>query len=219
MSYFRAPKQRNIYDYFNQIRDIESKVIPNNIPDKQYLAYMQNRLIFDPLFDRNVNISVTVENVTDSATDIIVNPGYVIMDYILIHQTQPVTLTVDKSFVVDNNYIIIVFATYQFNLEEPVESPVDYQLGLVLFDTNTNDLVSTTDYSDQAYDLYMNSQNKLHLKFLHLTYDSETNTYNDDDSISEITFSNGDTISTVPNPDNNLILSYDNLSWNFGYYN
>ena len=220
MSYFKAPKQKNIYDYFNQINDIKTKAIPNNISDQQYLAYLQNYLIFRPLFEKNVNLSVVVSNLSQSPTDIVVNPGYVIMDYVLIHQDQPVTLTVDKSFVVDNDYVVIVFATYHFNLEEPNDSAVNYQLGLVLFNQNTQELVPQSEYQDQAYDLFINSQNKLYLKFIHLTYYPDNDEYVDDDTICQLTFSDNTTISTIPDANNNLILFCSgNIAWNFGYYN
>jgi len=218
MSYFKAPKQRNIYDYFNQINDIKTKVIPNNISVQQYLAYLQNYLIFRPLFEKNVNLSVVVSNISQSSTDIVVNPGYVLMDYVLIHQVQPVTLTVDKSFVVDNDYVVIVFATYHFNLEEPSDPAVNYQLGLVLFNQNTQALVPQSEYQDQAYDVFINSQNKLYLKFIHLTYYPDDNKYVDDDTIHYLTFSDNAIISTIPDVNNNLILSHGNISWNFDYY-
>ena len=221
MSFFKSPKQKNIYDYFNQIQDIQSQVIPNNVSENQYLAYLQNYLIFRPLFDRNVNLSVSISNDSTSRYDIIINPGYVLMDYALIQQTQSVTLTVDKQFAVDNDYVVIVFASYSFPLNQPVNQNNNYQLGLVLFDQDTQDIVPTDIYSDQAYNLFVDSTNKLYFKFFKFSY--EQNQYIDaNPPLTSLTFSNGTTISSLPDPDKNILSSFvtfsDDFAWDFGNY-
>lgn len=222
MTFFKAPRQKNIYDYFNQIQDIKNEAIPNNVSDKQCLAYLENYLLFRPLFDRNVNLSVSVANDSTSRYDIIINPGFLLIDYSLIEHKRPAIVTVDKQFVADNDYVVIVFASYSFPLNQPVNQSNSYQVGVVLFDQNSQDLVPTTVYPDQAHSLFIDSANKLYLRFLKFIYINNQYIDPNNPPLTSLTFSNGTTISTTPDPDKNILSSFINFPndfrWDFGNY-
>lgn len=214
--FFVTPKQNNIYDYLNQIKLINSKFHPNNIPNRQYLAYLQNTLQFKPLFYKNVNLSVEVVNERDSRYDIKVKRGYFIMDYILIEQKQDVTLTVDKQFLIDNNYYVIIFASYHYPIDTPVTSTSDYQLGLAVYNPNAHNLVSTSQYSDQAYNLFVDSPNILAFRIF--KFDLDNNQYIET-MIPSINI-NEDIITCIPSYENNLFakIIQERILWEFGYY-
>ena len=213
--YFIAPEQENLTNFYSQISKIRSNFAPQEISPKQYLPYLQNYNVLSKLFDRNVNLSIEVQNIKTSQTDILVKKGYIILDYTVINQISDITLTIDKQYLVDNNYYAIVFATYEYPLNSSTQVPNNYSLGIVLFDPSTNSLVPTTTYSEQAYDLFVNSNNKLLLKIFQFTYDSAENQWLET-KVESITIDD-ESFSTIPdlnNTSNQLIKD----AFNFGTY-
>jgi hypothetical protein len=166
--YFKTPKQENLTDYAHQIYKIQTDFAPNDIPSERYLPYLQNYNVFCKLFDRNVNLSIKVHNVRDSQYDILVSNGFLILDYTLINQTESTVLTIDKQYLIDNNCYPIIFATYDYPLE--TQDPNDYQLGVVIYNPDTESLVTSEEYADQAYDLFINATNKLILKIFQIEF-------------------------------------------------